>query len=304
MNYCAVLSMDCLDDFEAYDHLFEPFLYKLGWQVDVISWRAENVDWDKYHAVIIRTPWDYQEDAPAFLRVLEQIEHSTAHLENSLDIVRWNIDKVYLQDLEAKNVELVPTLWRNKLLNEAVITKTDIDTYFEHFSVDQIVLKPRISANADNTFWLTKTNYISLLNEMTLAFNDRDFMIQPFMKSVIEEGEYSLFYFNGEYSHAILKTPKQNDFRVQEEHGGRLKKIEPESTLVESASVCLNAISQLHDMPLYARVDFVRNQQSFALMEAELIEPSLYFNMDDTSPERFANAFVTRIEAKIGAKKA
>lgn len=295
MKLCAVLSMDCLDDFEAYDHLIEPHLLELGWQVDVVSWRTDNVDWDKYEAVIIRTPWDYQEDAPAFLQVLENIEQSSAHLENSLDIVRWNIDKVYLQALEKLNVTLVPTLWRDALQESGSISEIDLNKYFKSFSQEQIVLKPRISANADNTFWLTKENGKQSLEEMKSAFAERDFMIQPFMEHILSEGEFSLFYFNGEYSHAILKTPKDNDFRVQEEHGGRLTTIEPETSLIEHAEHCMKAISQIHQTPLYARVDFVRHQNGFALMEAELIEPSLYFNMDSESPRRFAQAFVKRM---------
>jgi glutathione synthase/RimK-type ligase-like ATP-grasp enzyme len=299
MKLCAVLSMDCLEDFEAYDHLFEPHLLELGWKVDVISWRANNISWDNYDAVIIRTPWDYQEDAPAFLQVLENIEQSSAHLENSLAIVRWNIDKVYLKTLEKLSVNLVPTLWRDSLKSSVEtknnITEDDLNQYFEHFSQEQIVFKPRISANADNTFWLTKSNAVQSLSEMNAAFAERDFMIQPFMEHILSEGEFSLFYFNGEYSHAILKTPKDNDFRVQEEHGGRLTTIEPEASLVEHANQCMNAISQLHQTPLYARVDFVRHLNGFALMEAELIEPSLYFNMDDQSPLRFAQAFAKRM---------
>lgn len=295
MKLCAVLSMDTLEDFEAYDHLFEPHLSALGWHVEVVSWRAKNVDWDKYDTVIIRTPWDYQEDAEAFLQVLETIEQSTAHLENSLAIVRWNIDKIYLKELAERGVNLVPTLWRDSLQANEEITEDDLHQYFADFSQPQIVLKPRISANADNTFWLTKANAKQSLAAINRAFRGRDFMIQPFMEAILAEGEYSLFYFNGEYSHAILKTPQPDDFRVQEEHGGRLTTIEPEPALVEHAAQCLKAISQLFTMPLYARVDFVRDQTGFALMEAELIEPSLYFNMDEQSPLRFAQAFVKRM---------
>ncbi|MDO6445347.1 hypothetical protein Q4493_06100 [Colwellia sp. 1_MG-2023] len=296
MKLCAVLSMDKLDDFEAYDHLIEPHLLALGWQVEVVSWRAKNVNWDNYDAVIIRTPWDYQEDAEAFIKVLEDIEQSTAHLENNLAIVRWNIDKIYLKALAERDVNLVPTLWRDSLQAKASITEDDLNQYFTDFGQEQIVLKPRISANADNTFWLTKANAKQSLAAINEAFRDRDFMIQPFMEHIVTEGEYSLFYFNGEYSHAILKTPKANDFRVQEEHGGRLTTIDPESALVEHAKQCMRAISDLFNMPLYARVDFVRHQKGFALMEAELIEPSLYFNMDDQSPLRFAQAFVKRMQ--------
>jgi hypothetical protein len=117
---------------------------------------------------------------------------------------------------------------------------------------------------------------------------------------VITEGEFSVFYFDGEYSHAILKTPKESDFRVQEEHGGRIGAITPEERLIAQSESTLLTITKLTgEMPLYARLDFVRVEenskgQCFALMEAELIEPSLYFNYDSESPKRFADAFVSR----------
>lgn len=287
MKRCAILTMDSLEDFEAYDDLLEQPLAALGWQMEMVSWRSETVDWDDFHAVIIRSPWDYQDDADGFLAVLAKIEASSAHLENSLDIVKWNIDKEYLKQLESRGVNIVPTLWRE------TFDANELASFFEHFAVDQIVLKPRISANADNTFWLTKDNYQSHITDLADAFASRNFMVQPFMESVIKEGEFSLFYFDGAYSHAILKTPKDNDFRVQEEHGGRLKSVTPEAELVKQAQISLAAIDS---MPLYARVDFVRHGDSFALMEAELIEPSLYFNMDAESPVKFAHAFAAKMQ--------
>lgn len=286
MKQCAILSMDNLDDFEAYDELLIEPLAKYGWQTEFVSWRATNVDWNQFDVVVIRTPWDYQDDAPAFLNVLADIERSTAVLENSLDIVQWNIDKQYLNSLEDKGVMIVPSLWREKL------NKEEISTFYQHFNTHQVVLKPRISANADNTFWLTEAQAQARADELVDVFKDKPFIIQPFVESVITEGEFSLFYFDGQYSHAILKTPKQDDFRVQEEHGGRLTTITPESRLVEAAEKALQAIDE---MPLYARVDFVRMGDNFALMEAELIEPSLYFNMDEQSAQRFADAFVARM---------
>ena len=286
MKNCAILSMDSLEDFEAYDHLCDQPLLELGWKTHVVSWRQRNVDWNQFDVVVIRTPWDYQDDAPAFLKVLEQIEQSAAVLENSIDIVRWNIDKIYLKQLEDNGVKIVPTLWQLGFHAE------NIQEYFAHFETDQIVIKPRISANADNTFWLTKDSYTQHLPELSAVFSETEYMVQPFIESVINEGEFSCFYFDGQYSHSILKTPKEDDFRVQEEHGGRLKLIEPELALVEAATKSLAAIDET---PLYARVDFVRTVDGFALMEAELIEPSLYFNMDDNSPKRFADAFANRM---------
>jgi glutathione synthase/RimK-type ligase-like ATP-grasp enzyme len=291
LKSCAILTMNNLDDFEAYDNLIEQPLIDLGWKMQMVSWRDENVNWNDYTAVIIRSPWDYQDDAPAFLDVLNNIEQSSAHLENSLTTVKWNIDKKYLRELESNGVNIVKTLWRENL------TFQHVGEYFDELNVDQLVIKPRISANADNTFWLTKENYQTFYPQLEKAFSTSEFLVQPFMESVIKEGEFSLFYFNGQYSHAILKTPKDSDFRVQEEHGGRLAAITPEKNLTEHAERALSAIKMQIGMPLYARVDFVRCEQGFALMEAELIEPSLYFNMDEQSATRFAQAFVNRMQS-------
>lgn len=290
IKHCAILTMNNLDDFEAYDNLLEQPLLNLGWQMHMVSWRDESVNWNDYAAVIIRSPWDYQDDATAFLKVLNNIEQSSAHLENSLATVNWNIDKKYLRELEGNGVNIVKTLWRENL------TLPQVAEYFTELNVEQLVIKPRISANADNTFWLTKENYQSFYPQLEQAFSASEFLVQPFMESVIKEGEYSLFYFNGQYSHAILKTPKDSDFRVQEEHGGRLATITPEASLTDHAEQALSAIKAQIGMPLYARVDFVRCEQGFALMEAELIEPSLYFNMDEQSATRFAQAFVARMQ--------
>jgi len=286
---CVLLSMDSLEGFEVYDDLIVEPLKALGWHTQTISWKAKNVQWDDYDAVIIRSPWDYQDHAEEFLKVLSDIENSSARLENSLSIVEWNIDKIYLKSLEENTISIVPTLWKSD------VSKNSINQYFNQFDTEQLVIKPRISANADNTFWLTRHNFEEFLPELESIFSNEDFMIQPFMKSVIEEGEFSVFYFNGEISHTILKTPKNDDFRVQEEHGGSLSTVKPEAELLKQAERALSAIANIHTMPLYARLDYVRNANSFALMEAELIEPSLYFNMDAQSPERFAKAFVDKM---------
>ncbi|MGB2742449.1 MAG: hypothetical protein WBC60_18045 [Cognaticolwellia sp.] len=293
MRKCAILSMDSLADFEAYDCLIDEPMLALGWKTEVVSWRNKDVNWSDYEVVVIRSPWDYQDDMASFLKVLENIEQSSARLENSLAVVEWNINKDYLKSLSQDGVTIVPTLWPE------VFDTNNMAGYFNHFSTEQMVLKPRVSANADNTFWLTKDNYQDKVAELNAAFASRELMVQPFMADICSEGEFSLFYFNGEFSHAILKTPAQGDFRVQEEHGGGLLAVTPEPALTAAADKTMQAISKLHGELLYARIDFVRYQDTFALMEAELIEPSLYFNMDKASPQRFAQAFVARMSAQL-----
>lgn len=302
MKQCAILTMDNLSDFECYDNLLDEPLAELGWQTQLVSWRDANTQWQNFEAVIIRSPWDYQDDAESFIALLAQIEQSPAVLQNSMTTVRWNIDKYYLDALSKKNINIVPTLW------ERDFTAEKLDGYFNYFNCQQLVIKPRISANADNTFWLKEASSEQSVDTLTLIFGRSEFMVQPFIESVVDEGEFSLFYFDGKYSHTILKTPKQDDFRVQEEHGGCLQTVAPEEALLAQAQSTLAAIcDEVGEMPLYARLDFVRftstqieavkTSASFALMEAELIEPSLYFNMDDKAAKRFATAFNQRMTA-------
>src|SRR5690606_17127208 len=104
----------------------------------------------------------------------------------------------------------------------------------------------------------------------------------------------SLFHFGGAYSHAILKAPAAGDFRVQEEHGGTIRAVAPEPALRALADA---VVAALGPAPLYARTDFVRTNDGFALMEVELIEPSLYFPYDAASPERFTDALAARHSA-------
>ncbi|WPP52954.1 ATP-grasp domain-containing protein [Catalinimonas niigatensis] len=282
MKKCAFLSMDSLDGFVSYDRLaFEP-LQTLGWKVEEISWRKKEVDWSQYEAVIIRTTWDYQDDPQAFMKVLEDIETSKAQLQNSLELVRWNLAKTYLKELEEKGIAIVPTLWDQKFSVE------NFKSWAKELETQELIVKPIISANADFTYRLPINSPETALKNIAPDFQQRPFMVQPFMKSIVEEGEYSLFFFGGTYSHTVLKQPKSQDFRVQEEHGGKIVAIEANAQLLKAAYRVMEAISP---QPLYARVDLVRDQQGqFVLIEVELIEPSLYFQYCEKSPALFAQA--------------
>ena len=70
-----------------------------------------DVDWNRFDVVVIRSPWDYQADPQSFIRVLETIDAASAQLENCLELVKWNIDKGYLRDLERSAIPIVPTRW-------------------------------------------------------------------------------------------------------------------------------------------------------------------------------------------------
>lgn len=286
MRRVAFLTMDDTAGFHIYDELAHAPLRARGVLVETHPWRASGVDWSRFAAVVIRSTWDYQEDPDTFLAVLARIEAATCLL-NPLDVVRWNLDKRYLDDLARAGVDIVPTrfatLAHGDDLRAAISALGD---------PAEVVVKPTVSANADHTYRIRRDDDEALARAAR-ALEGRAILVQPFMTRIVDEGEFSLFYFGGTYSHAILKTPRTDDFRVQEEHGGRLTRIDPDPRLRERGDRALVAIA--HDT-LYARMDLVRTRaDDFALMEAELIEPSLYFQLDPASPERFATALAQRI---------
>jgi hypothetical protein len=279
MLHCAFLSISNTQGWFIDDDLVHPYLNSLGWTATNVPWN-QKINWNEFDLVVIRSPWDYQQHLKEFSKVLAEIEQSRAILLNSFDLVKWNIHKGYLFELENKGVELVPTIRFSEL------KETDLDKAFARLGSDQLIVKPLIGANADDTFWLKRSEPENWPKALS-TFQNKEGMIQPFMQQIIEEGEFSLMYFNGNLSHTILKTVGKGDFRVQEEHGGGVIPIsKPEEKLFAAAE---KAMASLPEKPFYARVDLVRTpQNTFALMELELIEPCLYFRFDENSPRVFA----------------
>ena len=293
MRRCAFLTTDQLDGFVTDDERAHAPLAERGWHVEPVSWHRSEVDWSRFEAVVIRTPWDYHNDLDAFLTTLEHIDHSSARLENDLRLVQWNAHKTYLRDLEARGVPTIPTRWEHGFSAEGAARRL-----FDELDAAELVVKPTVGAGADDTFRLTPTDETTL-REAEGALSQCSYMAQPFVRSIVEEGEYSVFFFDGAYSHTILKIPASGDFRVQEEHGGLIRAVEAEPSLLDRARQALNA---LPSTPLYARVDLARTaQDTFALMELELIEPSLYFRTDPRAPARFADAFAARMQRRAAA---
>lgn len=250
-------------------------LTRRGWEVDEVAW-TDQAAWARYACVVVRTTWDYQRDCAGFLATLERIAAVTA-LWNPLEVIRWNIEKTYLGELAARGIDTVPTTFGRGSPLEALAARRG-----------RHVLKPVVSANADDTFVVEGGEPSSWPAELATTFAGRAWMLQPFVRSVVSDGEHSLFYFAHRYSHAVVKRPRAGDFRVQEEHGGDIATADPTDDLRAAADRVLAALPR---PLLQARVDLVRLDDGRpAVMEVELIEPSLYFRKDAAAAARFADA--------------
>ena len=167
---------------------------------------------------------------------------------------------------------------------------------FEELGADDIIVKPVVSASAEGTERIDRHAPVARVRQLEAQFATRALMAQPVARAVLDEGEFSLIYLGGTYSHDVRKTPRLGDFRVQEEHGGVIRPAEPEAALLMTGDAVLTA---LPEVPLYARVDIVRanDRAAWWLMELELIEPALYFGMHPGAAERFARALDDRFQA-------
>jgi len=280
---CAFLTRDEVTHDDA---LAAPPLSSLGWLVEAVPWRRHGVDWRTYDLVVIRSAWDYHHAPGEFLDLLADIDACTT-LENPLPQVRWNVPKTYLRELADHEVPIVPTVWRDQLRPGAV------GALFDEIGTEEIVLKPVVSASAHGSYRLGRHTASTQVAEIETFFNEVPLMAQPMVPAILSEGEFSLFYFNGEFSHAVVKQPGPGDYRVQEEYGGSTRTVAANRELLEAGSTALDVLDVA---PLYARVDLVRanDQPGYWLMEMELIEPVLYLATDPQAPVRFAEAIASR----------
>lgn len=249
---------------DAFEHdrmmeaLLSPFA-ALGMAVEDIDWAAVETDWSDFAAVIIGTTWDYWDQTDHFLQTLEHIEAKT-QLFNAAHLVRWNSDKRYLQSLEARGAKTIPTLWLDRVDDEA------FHNAFAQLAHEDLVFKRQIGAGADGQFRLSPSDRCP---EMP-----HPMMVQPFQSAIQQEGEYSFIFIDGAFSHALLKTAKSGDYRIQSTYGGTERKIAP---CPDDLGAAATILTFLDETPLYARVDMLRGEDGqMQLMELELIEPYLY----------------------------
>jgi glutathione synthase/RimK-type ligase-like ATP-grasp enzyme len=229
-----------------------------------------DVDWNEYKYILIRTVWDYSLKSNLFLEKIKSAQESGSIVLHSSEVINWNIDKSYLLELQNKNLGVV----RTKVVDS--LTLKDISLSLENYS--SLVVKPKVGAGGLNTFIV---NSISDVNDGLIGMN---VLIQPFIPEIQSIGEFSYIFFDGEFSHCVLKKPKQGEFRVQDDHGGSVEAYIPSKEQISKASLY---VSSLNFKTVYARVDVVESRGVMLLMELELIEPELFFRFCETAMASF-----------------
>ena len=257
-----------------------------GIQAERVSWSDINIDWASYVAIIFRSTWDYQKSPDRFLEWISLVKGQTI-LINSEKMILWNLDKHYLSEFAEKGFRIIPTIFLDK--DNYVET---IENSMQIFESDSVLIKPCISAGARNTFKFKDFNSFSILKILDEYIQQEDYILQPFFEEVQKQGEISHILIGGRYTHSVLKKPARGDFRVQDEHGGKVYSYLASKREIDFAE---SLIASCFELPYYSRVDCLKRDDESYLMELECIEPELFFRFQPESSNELVDFLKRRI---------
>ena len=245
-------------------------LTKLNSNVVISDW--ETVDLSGPCNVLIRTPWNYPQKITSFLNKLSDVEQSGGKIIHAREIIKWNAHKSYLcQCPFAVKTEVI---------------RINQDSELEY----PVVIKPVYGAGGVNTYCVNDYNeYLKLSPHF-----GEEFLVQPYIENITQEGEYSFIYFQHHFSHAVIKKPQGGEFRVQDDFGGSVEKYVPDEQEIREVQKMLNTFPHRYE---YARVDFVKHEGKTLLMELEVIEPELFFRFHPDGAEMFAKNIIEYFES-------
>lgn len=233
-----------------------------------------------YPLVLPLICWGYHRNHGRWMQACATWSEAGLPIANPAAVLAWNSDKAYLRRLADAGVAIPPTIWADRAADEQV------QAAFDAFGTDTLIVKPTVSGGAWKTLRLSR-------GEALVDAPEGAAMIQPYLATIETEGETSMLFFGGRFSHAVNKRPVPGDFRIQVQFGGRYSTVTPPDGAMALAQQVLSAIEE---PLLYARIDTARDAAgNWLLMEAELIEPDFYLGNDPARGAGFARAAKARL---------
>ena len=248
-----------------------------GMEAELLAWDDPAGRPQDYDLCVLRSCWNYPLDTDGFLRWIAETD-ARSRLVNPAGVVRWNIHKCYLRELEDAGVPIIPTAWFER---GAV---ADLSATMIERGWDDVVVKPAVSAGSYRTRRFRADSSRQGQAFLDHLVRDRDVMVQRFMADVEQTGERALVWIDGEFTHAVVKTLRLD--ADDESVSDAVPVVDVEKAFGEKAMTCVVG-SEL----LYARVDLVRDDEGApVLSELELIEPSLFLLQHPPALQRLVTA--------------
>ena len=281
----ALVTYGELPDLNPDDHPLRAELTARGARTHAVRWDDPSVDWRRFDIVVLRSCWDYHLRTAQFRDWLAAQERAGTPLWNPAAVVRWNLDKTYLRDLQEAGVAVPDTIWIEPG------PAPDLTALVTSRPWGRAVVKPRISLSAHDTWITDRAGAARDQERFARLVTERGALVQEFVPEVMSAGELSLVYLDGRFSHAVCKRAGRDDFRVQRQYGGSAEPVEASPVALGGAARALAAVPGRW---LYARVDGVEREGRFLVMELEVIEPELFLVWSEEAARRFADAILTR----------
>jgi glutathione synthase/RimK-type ligase-like ATP-grasp enzyme len=267
----------------ASDRLYVAALQRYGFAVVGAPWDGPRAAFDGAAAVVIRSTWGYYRASDAF-RDWTEVMATASRLFNPIGLVRWNLRKDYIAKLAAASVRVPQTHF--------VACEVDaIDKVFGDTGWSRAVVKPLTGASGYSVELVTREGVARSVSRLAAEARAGGVLVQEFLPE-IADGELSLIYFDGIFSHAVRKRPPHGEFRVNSRFGATRSAELPSRAVTEQGAAVLRT---LPEVPLYARVDGIVRDGALIVIEIEVLEPALFMEFDPSSAERFAEATLRRI---------
>lgn len=274
-----------------------PALRARGVEARAVDWADAHVDWAGFDLVVLRSPWDYSLRPAEFDAWLDRAGALTRIL-NDPALVRWNMDKRYLAELERARIPGVPTSVHDTeeslVAALAAASRPRADTEAAH-----VVLKPTVGAGARLTGLLRPDSAAALALGRDILTEGGTVMLQPEVPELSAGREKALYLIDGRFTHAIAKgalLARGGGLR-----GGEYREdpqlVDAEEVEQEFAERVLAATAEITGLalPLYARIDLVDTaEHGLLLLEAELFEPLFNLPLVPEVAEVFAEAILAR----------
>jgi glutathione synthase/RimK-type ligase-like ATP-grasp enzyme len=264
-----------------------------GIETSIVYWEDPEIDWSEADLSISRTTSSYLFNPEKFFNWAKQVEE-TSTLWNPSHVMNWNHHKRYIMELQEKGIPVPETI----LIPQN--TDKPFETILDEIPWEDFVVKPCIGAgsvglerfNKDSPdlkqHFMNLNRYGFHIDYPRLGRLDLlpcDTLVQPYLPEIIQNGEASLIYYGGEFSHSVIKYVKSGDFRAHPGWGAEVLLYNASPEEIEVGHNVLDAVGYPTE---YARLDMMPNEEGPVVIEVELIDPMMFFDHQPETAEAYA----------------
>jgi glutathione synthase/RimK-type ligase-like ATP-grasp enzyme len=254
------------------DQLYRTALRQRGAEVEVGVWSEGIAPFRAADLVVIRSTWGYYRALDRYRGWLDALERTHVSVVNPLPLLRWNLEKTYLDELATAGIPM----------------PCDRDTARAILAASGwscAVAKPSVGASGHGVMLVEPSTLDAAWPELAAAVAPHRLVLQAFVPEIRTVGQVSYVFIGGAFAHATRHRPRAGEFRINSRFQPERMVIVPPAADIDDAA---RVVAALPVPPLFARIDMVRQAGRQLLLEAEVHEPGLHFDLLPASADILA----------------